>query len=1562
MKHINKKIRLAGAGRFPGRGGSSSSSTPSSRGGGRFPGRGSDSGGGGGGGGGAGKTNTKQNSKGPEILPPVYLPPQLGELQYGASHSYAETIDLLTDGPIEGIVNQNGLLCDGGNILQGIYLDGTPIAVTDNNVVKGYYNEGSLTDPTGALAFNDTKLISGFFKELKDVGPVTTQAPSRSVVTPQSLITTSMHWQDAGGNRNLSQEWRGSWIRNEIGSYKLFTKDSPGASPEERSGNPFTPLVGSNSAGRRPWGRLQNLCLYTDNSTVADSKFMFGLGNTKNFARWYRPQDNFKFTPRALSRTTYTDTHAGETRASPHPCCGLQADLDSIYDDFYSQTENSHQKELAKRALRRLGSQYPEQAMGNRLEVILDASSTRNCHVVLRPNPDQSGGDLAGMNLLNAGNLMDYSFKCLNSEGVNVFKGVDDVTIYDFIVPEINTDGVLTGNVKGFLLISFKWGVAAKGRTRRTSTQEEDWSRSYGVPTAINDALSNTSSLSYSRDINEDGNAEPKNIKYNYSNVLAEFRKGAESQLPLKYFNKVFIDHSYKTALYGPFKTNGKRAQSIAPNRKMLSKNFTSNVTVNERGLPTVEGSEDTRGRGRGAYDYANWAKESLPDYEEEAISLTHVVLNPNVESVFVTLMVGQLHDTLHTQLRSVDKALGDGTLNPGASYPSILNVSVTTGLIDANGSKTPHKTRNYRIVALIESSTLVDIGNPDGLEDAFSYITPLGDAENLVTPIPLPLLSQNNLRAHQDANLNKSVVISADSHISVQRYVEVARLSTETNSVLISKSVDLDKITEIIPVNLTYPFSTLVGTKLDSRSFSTIPVRSYDCKLKKVKVPNNYAPLVGNGMDKRYFLTQGQFDDTLKENKLVYEGDWDGNFNEDLQWTDNPAWILYDLLTSNRYGLGHHIDEDDINKWQLYQIGRFCDAVDDNGYFLGVPDGHGGREPRFSCNIVFDAGKKIYDAINTIVGLFRGAIFFNNGEINFSDDRPRETVDLFTNDSIKGGMFHYANNRRDQSYNTIEVTYTDRFDGYIPKVEVVEDEEDIRQRGVFKKRMAAIGITSRAMARRAAQHQIFSSIKENQTVAFEAGLETLLCQPGDLIIIEDELKTLKENFGKILEVNIADETIRLNNKFVDADMTGRLTVYAPTGRDTIEDVEDVAISNRQRSIGFTVTGTMPNSAHNYLTGQYNFSGYTPGYAYATGGYTPQVGEASGAFEEYGLYTGTGIGDAMNMLYFFTGFTGWVFATGLGELNVNSDNETLFIASGTGSTLYDLGTGFMNMYDPIYADRRGALYWASVSGMFSGNNITDSITRGILPSEIMRVAPSQTTVLNVTGEITLKDYGCLVSGFDKPEFLPLLKLGSACKFEIKEASPFIYKVLGIKEVNPNEFLVSATKYETGKWDFIENNISIEHLENTFAYKVAQTIGNVTYETLDPPNWTGLVTGDGTAEKTFFISGDFTDPNGGPPIASSDATGFNVVLTAHNGERTEQITSTASNGPSSFGVKFDNLDAIGVYSLNVCALGNQGATDGTTAYFNSSYDQTGMFVLFEENLLFGRSRADGLIIG
>jgi hypothetical protein len=747
---------------------------------------------------------------------------------------------------------------------------------------------------------------------------------------------------------------------------------------------------------------------------------------------------------------------------------------------------------------------------------------------------------------------------------------------------------------------------------------------------------------------------------------------------------------------------------------------------------------------------------------------------------------------------------------------------------------------------------------------------------------------------------------------------------------VLLSKVVGLNKVTEIIEVNCTYPFSAMVGTKIDSRAFTTIPGRTYDCKLKLVRVPSNYLPDNINGRDKRYYQSTQEFDDAPKGDKLIYAGDWNGEFHNQLKWTDNPAWILYDLLTNGRYGMGSHIDESKINKWQLYKIGRFCDAVDGNGYFEGVTDGHGGLEPRFSCNVVFQQGQKLYDAINTIAGIFKGRVFFGNSEINFVDDRPRGPINLFTNESVKDGQFFYSNNRRDEQFNTIEVSFKDRFDNFVPKIEVIEDEEDIRERGVFKTRIEGVGITSRSMARRVGQHKIFSSISENQTVAFTAGLESLLCQPGDLVTIEDELKTNKANFGKVLAVDLEAETIRLSNTFVEKDMTGRLTVYNPTGRDTIEDIEEINRIKRHRYESLTITGfeESPPTPPPWVryTGDYQFSGYTAGY-------NVEQGDDSDRYQQYGLYTGV----SGTFLYFQTEATGWTFASGTGEGNTGAFDlgSGDFIAELTGAqNLNQFNTGKLSPWVEG-GDHRGGS-----PTPFSGLSSFGAQYQGVLTSEISAISPDQMNVLFVTGEISNSDYGSILSGFDKPQLLPFVKLGSPAKFEIKDASPFIYKVIAMRENAPNEYFVTATKYDTGKFNLIEKDISIENKANTYSYQVSQTINGIKYDTLSAPVIDTLTTGEpNAANNTFSITGMWTKVE--------NSTGYNVRLTKPNGAVVSEFV-----GPSTTtGTEFGHLGQVGVFNFCVNALGDKGGEGVQNAFFDSSYDCSGMFVVYDELFLF-----------
>ena len=1591
--------------------------------------------------------------------PPIYKPPEMGELQYGASFSYAETLDLISDGPIAGLVDSQGSILEGLNILQGIYLDDTPIAIAaaSNSSLTRLEAEAAeeyATPLDNAIATGITSLVN-FCKALGQQS--------------QPLVTL-LDFQDAAGTNPYNYEKQlgdsanllfiafrdrtrypdvpppgmtdaAVYIRAFIECtdpagdqtfYTWFDADPDNPEPmTEQGGEDF-------DAGNAAYRNIAYPCGVQE---PWDYSF------TYNRAQGHGPKSLFWTDEDTLDDSKFFTAYAPLARQDQH-LWGLfgesidfaqqfiQPELDAILELWDNSKEggagerNPTQETLAQRALENMG--WIE---GDNITTLLNNPRGPRYNVLMIAKINGTHSALADKEVLDErGNLPNWGIMPYSTESLrvttggrefftnyNVYHNLDqgarswwasttrypNTSVRDISCPVVSADGKLTGEMRGFVMYVFRPHLRNKDHSA-TKDYVRAWpdkvTKELGLINSLRYTKNPTSSVqevlrrlaSGDTDFESAGlvprtsssffSQKKNNLKFNYSNVLAEIKRGEEGQEPFTNFRKIFIDHIYNAELFGPFRTAQSQgttagSQEEAGGQKYAPQRITQNAALLTRdqvltenssnfnldmgdGLPLYEGSDDRRKSGDvNAKSYSSWGKNSFGQWDEKAIPIVHTVYNPNVTAAFITLNISSLHDTLVNDVDDI--TLPDGEtrdLEIGTKFPTVVNIEVETGTVGARKNEEgtnerPFQTHTFRIVALIEGQTLIDIGNPDtkGGVTNKDYVISLNSEDertSLNVPFPLPKVAVRDVEA-LNTSITSTTLVGTEENPQEKRYIKITKLSFETNSVLISKIVSLNKVTEIIETNCTYPFSAMVGTKLDSRAFSSVPQRSFDCKLKLVKIPNNYFPEGIHGKDKRYYKSTQEFDDTPRSDKLIYAGDWDGKFHSQLRWTDNPAWILYDLLTNNRYGMGSHIDVDKINKWQLYKIGRFCDAVDDNGYFQGVTDGHGGLEPRFSCNIVFDKGQKIYDAINTIAGLFRGRVFFGNSEINFVDDRPRRTTNLFTNESVKDGQFFYSNNARDQQYNTIEVSFKDRFDNFVPKIEVIEDEEDIRERGVFKTRIEGVGITSRSMANRVGQHKIFSSLEENQTVAFTAGLESLLCQPGDLVAIEDELKTNKSNFGKILAVDPINEIIRLSNS-VDADNvnTGSLTVYAPTGRDTIEDINAINYDiKRERYEGFTITGfeASPPTPPPWVryTGDYQFSGYTMGYDVS------QEDESS-LYGQYGLYTGV----SGTFLYFETGATGWTFASGTGEGNVGAFDlgSGDFIAESTGAqSLKPFNTGELSPWVEA-GDHRG-----TPSSTFSGFSGFGELYDGVLNSEISAISPDQMNVLYVTGyvwytaaDLELRDfnpYGTVLSGFDNPQLLPFLKLGSPAKFDITDASPFIYKIISMKESAPNEYLVSATKYDTGKFNLIDKNISIENKVNTYSYQVCQEIGDITYCTLDSPVLDSLTTGEpNVANDTFSITGMWSEV--------SESTGYNVRLTQPNGVVLSEFTD---NSPATTGYKFEGLTQVGVFNFCVNALGNKGGDGIQNAFFDSSYDCSGMFVVYDELLIHNVGFVNKIII-
>ena len=1034
----------------------------------------------------------------PQVKPAVLTPPDIGQWQISASYSYAETLDIISDGPIAGLVNKNGLLLNKDAILQGIYLDNTPIAVSNDDAA-----EASSQDSIGANLQSLATIRSD--QTATKVGSLFVNLSNNTTpggIHPLSALDSS-YKKIAGWDQGEQYE-EGRWYN--------------WASSLNYQGPFYREIAVSDKTN-------VNSAKYHDHlKRTSDSLLFYNLNTLSN---WYYYNPPVNASSKGSWQTSIEDNYTEYFNEYIKPSF---TQIRNLYN-----SGNVYQKDLIDKIFKRnIGNDWINYTdlpnhwfinkcglakLNDSMLVFLKAPSTTTAINV----------DLKST-AVNSTKFVEFVFEDSLNKRIKTNNG--EITYYDFFVPIVNASGFFTGEIQGFYLILIK-GAEGRAHAPGGLHAQNPFNTNFSIKTSSINTLKNISTLKLKYLDASVTAAADYEQKYNYSNVLAEVRYGKEYQEPFRFFNKVLIDKVYQSSLIGPFKLFN-QIQKVPDNNSLL-------VYQNNFGIPTAEGSLDNRD----GKSFTDWSTLDN-NYNEIANPITHIIENPNVTSVYVSFQVDNLFDTLQKQKLNFYGT--DKHLNAGSKYPAILNVQIETGLTDESGqNKSQISTYRFQIVALVESPSIIDIGNPEltpYVSNDYKFIQAY-DGKQINQPFILPSIESSSNSAY-DLSIKR-------------RYVKVTKLSTETNSTLVQKNVKLNKITEIIDVNLTYPFSAIIGTKIDSRSFSAIPNRIYDCKLKKVKVPSNYHPIYVNGKDKRYFNTKSEYDTTDLEFKQIYIGDWDGTFKEDLEWTDNPAWILYDILTSTRYGLGQYLDVSQIDIWELYKVARFCDTVDDNGYFIGVPDGAGGLEPRFSCNILFQEESKIFDTINTIAALFRGIVYYYNSEINFVDDRPRLASSLFTNANVKDGLFSYSNYRRDEQYNSIEVVYIDRFNDFETRIEYVEDEEDIAIRGIFKRTINAAGVSSRAMARRIGQHLIYQTIKENESVSFSTGTEALLCRPGDLIIVEDELRSLKSNFGKILDVDTSRGSIRLNESFSSEDFDNKLTVYTPTGDLSINDLNFVS-------------------------------------------------------------------------------------------------------------------------------------------------------------------------------------------------------------------------------------------------------------------------------------------------------------------------------------------------------------------------------------------------------------------
>ncbi|WP_321953102.1 host specificity protein J [Paraburkholderia bannensis] len=341
---------------------------------------------------------------------------------------------------------------------------------------------------------------------------------------------------------------------------------------------------------------------------------------------------------------------------------------------------------------------------------------------------------------------------------------------------------------------------------------------------------------------------------------------------------------------------------------------------------------------------------------------------------------------------------------------------------------------------------------------------------------------------------------------------VRVRRLTANAHNTYIQDTVNIEAITEIIDRKLRYPMSALVGMSFDARSFSSVPTRSYEVKGLIISVPSNYDPV-----------------------QRTYSGVWDGTFKQ--AWSNNPAWVFYDLVTNDRYGGGHFVDASSLDRWTLYEIAQYCDVM--------VSDGKGGTEPRFTCNCVIQSQSDAFKVLQDLASVFRGNAYWGAGTVLATADMPSDPVYVYTQANVVGGQFSYVGSERKTRYTFAQVSWNDPANQYAQVVEPVQDDDGVARYGIVKAQITAFGTTSQGQAHRLGLWTLLTSRYETNTVSFQVGLDGTLAAPGEVIAIADANKAGRQTGGRVRSMNGATVVL---DRAPTASAGDTLTAIMPTG------------------------------------------------------------------------------------------------------------------------------------------------------------------------------------------------------------------------------------------------------------------------------------------------------------------------------------------------------------------------------------------------------------------------------
>ncbi|HIE6798053.1 TPA: TipJ family phage tail tip protein [Klebsiella pneumoniae] len=361
---------------------------------------------------------------------------------------------------------------------------------------------------------------------------------------------------------------------------------------------------------------------------------------------------------------------------------------------------------------------------------------------------------------------------------------------------------------------------------------------------------------------------------------------------------------------------------------------------------------------------------------------------------------------------------------------------------------------------------------------------------------------------------------------------LRLRKISPDANSVKVGDVMTLQSYTEVIDAKLRYPNTALLYIEFDSSQFNgSIPQISCEPRGRVIRVPDNYNP-----------------------ETREYTGVWTGGFK--WAWTDNPAWIYYDIVTADRFGLGNRLSSANISKWTLYQIAQYCDQL--------VPDGRGGdgMEPRYTCNVYVQERNDAYTVLRDFAAIFRGMTCWNGEQIVVQADMPRDVDFTYTRANIVGKP-RYSSSSSQVRYTNALVSWSDPDNAYADAMEPAFIPELVSRYSFNQLELTAIGCTRQSEAHRKGLWGILTNNKD-RVVEFDVGLDGRIPQPGYIIALADELLAGRVNGGRISAVNGRVITL---DRDVDAKPGDRLQLNLPSG---ISQSRTIQAVNGRRQITVT--------------------------------------------------------------------------------------------------------------------------------------------------------------------------------------------------------------------------------------------------------------------------------------------------------------------------------------------------------------------------------------------------------